>query len=246
MCTALLSFATSFADDFVQNSIKYTTSSDKTVTLVDGKSTSGDVVIPSSVRYGKNDYAVTVIEHNAFQGNNSITSVIIPSSVNSIGYSAFNACKNLRSVTDASSNANMQGFEYTDCSNLQSVTLSGSLQKIGYRSFANTGLISLVLPANVKEIGGEAFQGCQHLTQVQFDSRLEVIKDHAFKQTGLITVELPSGVNEIGEWSFEGCQSLKKVVLPLRATALGTGSFFHCIYNHRTTKTNQKYPSVNL
>ena len=22
--------------------------------------------------------------------------------------------------------------------------------------------------------------------------------------------------------------------------------FFNCIYNHRTTKTNQKYPSVNL
>lgn len=22
--------------------------------------------------------------------------------------------------------------------------------------------------------------------------------------------------------------------------------FFYCIYNHRTTKTNQKYPSVNL
>ena len=24
------------------------------------------------------------------------------------------------------------------------------------------------------------------------------------------------------------------------------GSFPNCIYNHRTTKTNQKYPSVNL
>ena len=22
--------------------------------------------------------------------------------------------------------------------------------------------------------------------------------------------------------------------------------FYSCIYNHRTTKTNQKYPSVNL
>lgn len=24
------------------------------------------------------------------------------------------------------------------------------------------------------------------------------------------------------------------------------GIFYFCIYNHRTTKTNQKYPSVNL
>ena len=23
-------------------------------------------------------------------------------------------------------------------------------------------------------------------------------------------------------------------------------TFYNCIYNHRTTKTNQKYPSVNL
>ena len=38
----------------------------------------------------------------------------------------------------------------------------------------------------------------------------------------------------------------KKVSLP---KSNGTGipnSFKYCIYNHRTTKTNQKYPSVNL
>lgn len=26
----------------------------------------------------------------------------------------------------------------------------------------------------------------------------------------------------------------------------GSEIFAYCIYNHRTTKTNQKYPSVNL
>ena len=26
----------------------------------------------------------------------------------------------------------------------------------------------------------------------------------------------------------------------------GWGQMLYCIYNHRTTKTNQKYPSVNL
>jgi len=28
--------------------------------------------------------------------------------------------------------------------------------------------------------------------------------------------------------------------------SIGDGAFYNCIYNHRTTKTNQKYPSVNL
>jgi len=27
---------------------------------------------------------------------------------------------------------------------------------------------------------------------------------------------------------------------------IAENTFYDCIYNHRTTKTNQKYPSVNL
>lgn len=29
-------------------------------------------------------------------------------------------------------------------------------------------------------------------------------------------------------------------------TIIAIAAFAYCIYNHRTTKTNQKYPSVNL
>ena len=39
---------------------------------------------------------------------------------------------------------------------------------------------------------------------------------------------------------------LKKATLA-SASALTVPTLFNgCIYNHRTTKTNQKYPSVNL
>ena len=30
------------------------------------------------------------------------------------------------------------------------------------------------------------------------------------------------------------------------SSSIGSPKFLLCIYNHRTTKTNQKYPSVNL
>ena len=36
----------------------------------------------------------------------------------------------------------------------------------------------------------------------------------------------------------------RKYIYTTLATCLFV--FFVCIYNHRTTKTNQKYPSVNL
>ena len=45
---------------------------------------------------------------------------------------------------------------------------------------------------------------------------------------------------------FSGCSSLTSINLPSSITSLGSFCFVCCIYNHRTTKTNQKYPSVNL
>lgn len=45
---------------------------------------------------------------------------------------------------------------------------------------------------------------------------------------------------------FTGCNSLTKVVIPNTVEGIDNYAFDICIYNHRTTKTNQKYPSVNL
>ncbi len=224
----LSSAAFSFADDFVYDNLKYATNSDNSVTLVDGKSAKGDVIIPSDVRNKNKVYVVTAIEHNAFEGNNAITAVTIPSSVSTIGYSAFNSCKNLRRVMDASRVTKMQGFEYTDCTNLTSVTLSGTLQKIGYRSFAGSALAHLVLPASMREVGSSAFEDCHQLRNVQFNTGLQNIKDHAFKNSGLVSLELPNGIKEIGEWAFEGCASLKAIQIPPSLTSLGMGAFYYC------------------
>lgn len=54
------------------------------------------------------------------------------------------------------------------------------------------------------------------------------------------------GITAIGSSAFAYCSELTSVTIPNSVTEIGESAFKYCIYNHRTTKTNQKYPSVNL
>ena len=63
---------------------------------------------------------------------------------------------------------------------------------------------------------------------------------------GCSSTSIPKGIEAIGEFAFSHCRNLQRVVVPEGVWCIADGAFEYCIYNHRTTKTNQKYPSVNL
>ena len=60
---------------------------------------SGDVIIPANVTYNGKEYVVTSIDSYAFMHCSSLTSVVIPEGVTSIGYGAFSGCSSF--TTDA-------------------------------------------------------------------------------------------------------------------------------------------------
>lgn len=65
--------------------------------LKPGSNVSGNVIIPSDVKNGTVTLKVTEIGELAFSGS-SLTSVVIPNSITSIGNDAFNGCSSLTSV----------------------------------------------------------------------------------------------------------------------------------------------------
>ncbi len=160
--------------------------------------TDAAVVIPDEV---------STIGHNAFAGNETVTSVEIPESVTEIGDGAFNGC-----------------------SNLESVELPKSVESIGNETFANcTSLESVEIPESVKEIGGSAFNGCSSLTAIQIPVSVTVIGQSAFANCSkLDAVEIPESVNELGDGAFTNCTSLVSVSIPVSVTVIGAETFSGC------------------
>ena len=76
---------------------------------------------------------------------------------------------------------------------------------------------------------------------------ITTIGDNVFSDcSSLTSVTIPNSVTTIGGYAFYNCSELTSVTIPNSVTKIGEATFSSCIYNHRTTKTNQKYPSVNL
>ena len=81
------------------NNIVYEIRNDGTAWLKNGKSATGDVVIPAEVEYDGKKYSVYRINSNAFENNRAITSVEMPASLKWIDRFAFWDCRSLASIT---------------------------------------------------------------------------------------------------------------------------------------------------
>ena len=132
-------------------------------------------------------YPVVEIHAWAFYNNKTLTSVVLPDSVKTIGEGAF-----------------------TNCSNLRSVSLGGGLTSIGVQAFVLTNITSIAIPDSVETIGRIAFTRCDSLVSVSIGSGIESIGESAFAECGqLSSITLPDKAISYGDYVFQKCQSLK-------------------------------------
>ena len=93
------------------------------------------IQIPSQIQYGKYTYEVTSIGMMAFEGCESLASIIIPNSVTSIRDRAFAYCSSLTSITIPNSVTSIGDSAFAACSSLGSVRIPRSLTDIGQDAF---------------------------------------------------------------------------------------------------------------
>ncbi|MBQ3680593.1 MAG: leucine-rich repeat domain-containing protein [Paludibacteraceae bacterium] len=179
----------------------------------------GDVVIPSSVSYGGVDYAVTSIGNYAFAGSSGMTSLRIPSSVVSIGYSIASLCNSLASYSVDAENPSFFSYD--------GVLYSRSPLALLLSPRAKSGVVTVY--DGITELPSSAFQYCSYISSVKIPSSVKSIKDGAFANcTSLAAVALPSGVKSIGNRAFFMCESLSEITIPSSVETIDDNAFYGC------------------
>ena len=174
---------------------------------------SGNIVIPSTIKYDGVVCSVTSIGDGAFWGCSSLTSITIPNSVTSIGELAFQACYSLTSITIPNSVTSIGEHAFYGCSSLTSVTIPNSVTTIGHGTFYNcSSLTSVTIPNSVKIIEGTAFERCSSLTSVTIPNSVKIIEGNAFYGcSSLTSVTIPNSVTDIHLKAFSNCPELTNV-----------------------------------
>lgn len=214
------------------------------------KGTNTEVEIPEVITVSGKQYVVYKIgqpwSNNRFNGNTSIVSIKIPSTVVEIEAWTFQNCTNLRSII------------------LPNLSV---LNTIGDGAFYNTGIESLELPSTIKTIGTQtfyyctslasvtihsepitetnttgttianyAFQRCGKLQSLTLDEGVTTIGDSAFSYNlttedipntpKIETLTLPNSVTSLGNYCFAGITTLKNLIISGGIKIIGEGAFY--------------------
>ena len=176
----------------------------------------------------------------AFLGCDSLSEIVIPSSVTSIGYSAFYACSSLKYISIPKSVICLNGNPFAawkgklECLSPNFVYEDDILfnkDKSRIISFRNQNIESFAIPSSVTSIGDGAFSCCYSLSEIVIPSSVTSIGGGAFLGCrSLSEIVIPSSVTRIGEAAFYGCDSLSEIVIPSSVISIGNGAFYNCSF----------------
>ncbi len=198
----------------------YADNGNGTVTITGYTGTSTEVTIPTVISVGGTNKTVIGLGDYAFQ-NSSVTSVIVPEGVASIGFGTFQNSK-LINIVLPDSITSIGSYAFLNCG-MTSIHLGPKLTNIGGYTFANSQLAQVDIPDSVTNIGSYAF-ATTPLANVTIGAKVPNIKTGTFINTKLTSVIIPGSVTYIGDYAFES-SLLASVAIGANVTSIGASAF---------------------
>ena len=213
-----------------------------------GGSYYGDVVIPAKA---PNGYDVTVIGENAFYNSNTMTSLTIPATIDSIGRDPFNGCKaHLTKIVieDTDRLLHTYAMHYWAGREMvfggQGIDLDVKEVYIGrpFRTaiddgeshrqsifLGNDSIRTATFGDRYEEVPDGMFEDCDSLLYVHLSPNTKRIGIDAFYSCdALPAITLPDGVEVIDEQAFRGCKSLSRIDMSKSLRLIGGYAFNRC------------------
>jgi len=179
-------------------------------------------------------YTTKRINDYAFQNNQNVKKITLPSTLQRIGNLVFSNCTQLSEINLPDSISYIGSNAFANCDSLKEITLPASLNYISSGTFTDCQNLQKVdMKDGVTRINSNAFQECNSLSEVIFSKNLQQIEIHAFWYCyALKEVDLPESISYISHMAFYQCNALNQVII--RATSVPTGD------------SSMFYPSSNV
>ena len=199
--------------------------------------------------------SLTSIGEDAFYYCTALKSIILPSSLTTIGNSAFDECSQLATIEFAehSSLTSIGESAFYNCTALKSVEFPKSLVFIGERAFSGTALNNITFnyssvdkfltssvegfpygcfgedwSTNIKEIRVTNLINGQPMKNVLIPMGMETIKDYAFwNDVNVESVTFPDGFKSIPAGAFRRT-AIKALKMPASLETIGDRAFEGC------------------
>lgn len=197
--------------------ITFTVDADGVLTGAEGLTESGMTVeIPSVV----NGIAVREIGQDVFKDNKNIAVLIIPDTVERLGYRVCSGCTALREVRLSSSLRVISDEAFDGCSSLQKVNFPSTLKEIRSDAFSGTALTEFTAPDSLTDIWGYAFKDCTALKSVELNNVRNLGSGAFMNCTALESVSLSDNMEKLNDHIFDGCASLARIDMPDKPIAV--------------------------
>ena len=185
----------------------------------------------------------------------SLTEIIIPDYVTSIGDYAFQNCYNLVSVIIGNGVTSIGRYAFENCINLASVTIGSSVTSIDSTAFICPKLVEVINMSQLEITTGSQNHGLAYFAMEVHNGESKIVNKDGYlfytydnenylvgyvgNETKLI---LPENYNkkayEIYNFAFYNCTSLKSINIPDSVTSIGLYAFYECANLNNVTIGN--------